>query len=349
VSADDERWLRGLADGVWGWLSGLRAPGRPGWVRLCREGALVEPGPRAGLGVSCLALKTCAMLGLLPRLEPGEAEGWVRHIRSFQAESGRSSGFFEDPTVTRPADRKAGWFRRDVKVRLAETRQACAALMTVGSAPLHPVSRLPGTPEEARAFVAALDWDRPWDAGSHAGHLLFFYGLSCAEGLSAAVLSELDKRQDPATGAWFAQRPGMEQLVNGAMKVLTGYAALGKPFARAERLIDTCLEAGHEEHACNNADVVYVLSECARRTGHRRREVEDYLVRRLAVLRRFQRPDGGFSFYPDGAQDHYYGARVSRRLPESDVHGTTLFAWTLAMIGDTLGWNRDLGWRLPVT
>ena len=76
----DSPWLSNVSNSVWQWLTRMRVPERPGWVRFSQDGALLEPGARSGLGISCLALKTCAMLGLTSRLSQGELEGWIAHI-----------------------------------------------------------------------------------------------------------------------------------------------------------------------------------------------------------------------------------------------------------------------------
>ena len=353
----DHPWLSDLSNSVWRWLTQMRVPEHPGWVRFCQDGALLGPGERSGLGISCLALKTCVMLGLTSRLSQSELDGWIAHIRSFQTSTGRFAGFFEDPAVLQVVDRNAGWFKRDVATRRAETRQACATLLVIGSSPRYPVSQLPRTPEQVRKYIRRLDWNQPWGAGSHAGHLLFFYGLNArvfgqaemAETLLPVVFSELDRLQDPETGSWYNRRPSPEQIVNGAMKVLTAYAFLDKPFRYPERLIDTCLAVANDEHGCNNADVIYVLHRCASCTPYRESEIQEYCVRRLEIAKRFRREDGAFSFFETGAQTSYYGVPVSRGLLESDVHGTTLFVWMLVMMGDLLGYNQALGWRLPVT
>ncbi len=353
----DCHWLYDLSNKVWEWLTQRRVPSHPGWICFCRNGASLEPGERAGLGISCLALKTCVMLGLLSCFDDGELEGWTDHIQSFQAAKGRFAGFFEDAAVLRIADRNAGWFRRDVATRRAETRQACAALLSAGSSPLYPVRKLPETPEQVGNYIRKLDWTEPWGAGSHAGHLMFFYGLNArvfgqaetADSLLPVVLAELDRLQNPESGSWYSRRPSGEQIVNGAMKILSGYAFLNKPFPYPDRLIDTCLAAANDEHGCNNTDVIYVLHQCARYTSHRQADIRDYCARRLRTIERFRREDGAFSFFETGAQTSYYGVPISRGLLESDIHGTTLFVWTIVMIGDLLGYNQELGWRLPIT
>ena len=42
--------------------------------------------------------------------------------------------------------------------------------------------------------------------------------------------------------------------------------------------------------------------------------------------------DGGFSYNVGRAQKWYYGVPISKGLKESDIHGTVLLVWALAMI-----------------
>ncbi|MDA8168361.1 MAG: hypothetical protein M0Z59_01510 [Nitrospiraceae bacterium] len=339
------------------WLMTLRDPSRPGEFSFCRQGALFQPGPKAGLGISCLALKISSMLGCLDRFSADELEGWTEHISSFQSPSGRTAGYFEDDILLKELDGRAGWFRKDWAARRAETRQACAALMCTNSTPRFAISHLPDTAKKMKKYVRGLDWSQPWAAGSHASHMIFFLNLNARVfGQTEAkrlflpvILEEIDRLQDPETGSWFSGRPPAEQVVNGAMKVITGYACLDKPFRHPERLIDTCLSAINDEHGCNNADIIHVLYHCGRYTSHRRQEIRDFAWKRLHTVRSFHQTDGGFSYFQGRAQTHYYGVRMSMGLPESDVHGTTLFVWALVMIGEILGFGSELGWKVPVT
>ena len=351
-------WLRRLSDEVWDWLEHMQIPGRPGWIRLCRSGALIEPGRRSGLGFSCLALKTCVMLGLVQRVPAPDLTAWISHIQRFQRRWGPLRGRFEDRSILDAVPARQATAEGRAATLRAETRQACATLLTAGARPFRRVSTgIPRTEDQVRAYIAALDWTQPWAAGSHAGHLLFFYGLHARyfnerhadRLLVRTVFQELDRLQDPVTGSWFSKRPSDAQVVNGAMKILTGYAFLKRPFLLSERLIDTCLAIPNAEHGCNNADVIYVLRECTRQTDYRCTEIQAWCRERVEVIRRFRQHDGGFSYAENTAQTNYYGAPVSRGLCESDVHGTALFAWSLVMIGDIMGWNGELGWTTPVT
>ena len=348
--------LENLGDEIWEWFLTLRIPEHPGWVRFCREGAVFEPGAKAGLGMSCLALKTLHMLNMLERLDPGEKESWTAYIQSFQTKKGRSAGYFKDPGLLRVLGWRS-WLRGfGLAVQRAETRQACAALMCVGANPKWAITSIPQTSRSVKRFLHRLPWKTPWAAGSHASHLMAFFHInrmldysSAEESFLPVILNELDALQDPDTGCWFRGKPSSEQMINGAMKVITGYAFVGLPFKYAERLIDFALTLANDLDACHHADLIYVLHQCKRLTEHRFMEIQSVAERRLSEIVRFRRKDGAFSFREDGAGLNYYGVPMSRGLPVSDIHGTTLFVWTAVMISDLLGSMTALKWRLPVT
>ncbi len=350
------KWLETLADEIWEWFLTIHVPDRPGWVRFCSEGALFEPGDRSGLGMSCLALKTLYMLNLTDRLSPGELADWVRYIQSFQTVSGRFAGYFEDPELLRILDRRLLFKRLDWATRRAETRQACATLLCVKARPKAPLIFLPQTPSTVKRYLHGLSWKIPWAAGSHASHLMTFFHINSMLGyqseedtLLPVILRELDSLQDPETGCWFKGKPSAEQMINGAMKVITGYSFIGLPFNHAERLVDFALTLANDIDACHHADLIYVLHQCSLLIKHRFNEIQQVAEKRLSEIVRFRRNDGAFSFGPNGSGTNYYGVPMSRGFPVSDIHGTTLFVWTAVMISDLLGEITTLGWRLPIT
>lgn len=359
LTAEQWRWLETLREDVWRWFQTVYI--RPGRVRFCAEGALFEPGERAGLGLACLALKTLHMLNLTDRLPAGTLSAWAERIRSFQHPGGFRAGYFEDPALRKAAREPfylpwripAAW---QATLR-AETRQACAALACIGETPRTPLQFLPKTPEAVRNYFHRLEWTNPWAAGSHAGHLMAFLRINRTlfgndedeTRLLPVLLEELDAVQDKATGCWRKGQPTPQQLINGAMKVITGYAYLNLPFAYPERLIDFALSLQNDHDACHHADLIYVLHQCARLTDYRREDIQQVAAQRLAAIMAFRKPDGAFSFREHSAGTNYYGAPMSVGKPVSDIHGTTLFTWTAVMIADLLELRETLGWKLPVT
>ena len=47
--------------------------------------------------------------------------------------------------------------------------------------------------------------------------------------------------------------------------------------------------------------------------------------------------DGGYSYFEDKSQTHYYGVKISKGLNDSDLHATLLCTWGNVMILDILG------------
>jgi len=99
---------------------------------------------------------------------------------------------------------------------------------------------------------------------------------------------------DQETGAWFVgPRPEYGELVNGAMKVLTGLDWLDIRPHRPERLVDLCLSRKPDPEGCHLVDAVYVLRQCRRRTDHRAAEVRTWALEVLDMLREHWVPGEG--------------------------------------------------------
>jgi len=352
-------WLLDMRDGIWEWMVSLRDPEYPGRFQWCKAGSVIRPSHETGLGTSALALKVGYQINRLADVDTEKLGQWADYICSFQKKPPhRHAGFFEDRLLLRIADRNAGWFKKDIMMRRAETRQACAALLGAGTKPRFPVLQVPGSPEAIGRYLNSLPWEKnPWSAGSHAGHLMFFVKMNADvfgicdgyERLAPVILGQLDNLQDETTGSWFVDDPPIPQKVNAAMKILLIYDLIAMRFRWPERLIDLCLAAANENDACHAVDIIYVLHQCSRWTSHRRGDIRAFAERKLDFIRNHVKSDGAFSFFPDRTGTDYYGLRVARGLPESDIHGTHLLVWLTTLIADLLGFRKELGWNLPVT
>ncbi len=89
-----------------------------------------------------------------------------------------------------------------------------------------------------------------------------------------------------------------------------------------------------EPSGCHLVDAIYVLHQALTTPGQSRanERVQAYCGQVQELIRAHANDDGGFSFYVRKAQTAYYGVTVSRGLEESDVQGTCLLVWALAMI-----------------
>lgn len=228
----------------------------------------------------------------------------------------------------------------------AETKQAIATLADIGEEPTEPYHNFETDPHRAATYLDRFDWSAPWGAGAHFAALCAFAAtqgprlLSSSETLNLQCgLSDFIKgKLDTETGAYFSG-PVVEhgQLINGAMKVLTGLNWLGEPIHSPERLIDACLRAPPRSDGCHMVDVVYVLHSCAQQTKHRRPEVETYCADTMnLVSEHYIEEEGGFSYHVGKSQTSYYGVPFSEGLPIADIHGTILLVWACSMILDIL-------------
>jgi len=354
-------WLETVGRDTRRWILERQEGGRPGMIRWGAEGDRVRPSERTGLAASSLALKTLVMLGGWDRMTAATRDAWVDRIRRFQVtRRSRFEGAFVDKafiwrTLADSVLRRtrlcppAVW-RHVVELIRAESRQSKSALVEVGVETPNPPPGLLWS-EDVGAFSQRLDWTRPWGAGAQFSSLLFFasHGLrddpEAFERFQDKAATVLESVRDPETGSWHRGSPSPEQVINGAMKVLTGLAWTDIPIPEPERLTDYCLAHPPEEHGCSMTDRVYVLQRCGAVTDHRRDEVRADAEAFIEAARPFYHEGGGFRYFPKGSQTVYYGARITdgRKMP--DVHGTCLFVWGLALATDILDVRENLGWR----
>ena len=92
-------------------------------------------------------------------------------------------------------------------------------------------------------------------------------------------------------------------------------------------------------------DIVYVLYKCSLQTNYKEEEIKKYFSNLLNEIEEHYFEDlGGFSYYLNKSQTHYYGIKITDGIKEPDIHGTTLLVWSLSMIFEVLGdpypkWN----------
>jgi hypothetical protein len=349
ANAFDLAWISERREKVLRFLNALRTSEKQGRYAPCANGA-TKVGRAMGLGWSCFALKLHHMLGAWPELSADDREEWLRYIQSFQAGGQREGAFIDLPEIEylergnwrdtvwsllgrgRPAD-----FTRSIV--LAETKQTIATLAEVGAEPRVPFRDFPLTPESVRAFFEGKDWSRPWGAGGQSAGLVVFIKTQAPALLAPRDVEELlgicrdfyAGLVDPESGAYFrGRRPAHGELINGAMKVLMALEWLDVPPHHGDRLIETCLAQPPSPDGCHLVDAIYVLHQSLR--GEAPAKVRAYCLHVLELIRRHAHDDGGFSFYYGKAQNNYYGVPISRGLDESDIHGTCLLVWALAMI-----------------
>lgn len=354
-------WICQLKESVPRFLERMKGTTTPGFFRYSLTGDFFDERAQWGLGNTVFATKIFYTLGSLETLPPATRNEMKKIILSFQS----PNGMILDPLVARRAfwrDKLSSIKHRDfqnfshAQTIRAETRQALCALNLLGlKLALYP-RNLPRDQQKTIQFLKRLDWARPWNAGSHFSHLLFFLAqsdLAQKQKLISTAVEWLEGIADPQTGCWFTGHPSLQQKINGAMKVLTGLKAADRMAVQnPQRLIDTALGASNDRQACDQFNVVYVLKYARESAGktYREEEIRRFVIDRLEQYQSYYWPEvGGFSYFLGKANDLYYNAAVSQGLPEPDIHGTIMFLWGIALISQILGVDKKLGFNEFIT
>lgn len=320
----------------------------PGYYSYSYSGDLFNNKHRSNLAGSIFALKLYYMLGIN---DDETINPLVARVLSFQ----NCKGEILDPYVNKKSfvrnllsNLKKGHFADMTNsgyVR-AETRQAYSALLLHDVLPKNVGAIVPIEPKKILSFLKRLDWSRPWGAGSHSSHLMFFLSLMRRIGqidettffaARETATSFISLIQNESDGAWYQGKTTHRQKINGAMKVITGLAVDNIPFKYPEHLIDLCLaeSTNATANACDQINQILVLRYADKLCDHsyRRDEIEHLCLKTIKTWQEYYHQKlGGFSFHRHHANDRYYGAKVSKGLDEPDIHGTVLFVWGLSMI-----------------
>ena len=340
VQASIAEWLEALTDGL-----------PAGRFRYCLQGDLVPVQGRRGQVATCFAMKIAWQTGVWAHWPADRRRACIAFVRSFQ----REDGAFVDPWLQRranPAWREyarclvgrarwanlRGWRERNIR---AETRQSASTLLMVGAQPQFPLPCEIRAADDVHAYFRKLDWRNPWSAGSHVSHQWFmltvnqrvFGRIVNYERLIEAFFEHLAPLRDLQTGVWFAGNPSEAVKINGAMKILSGWQWLDRPYPDTRHIIDFALRQPCQEDGCGFLNRLFVVWQASKGAppGYRRADIRQLAWRVLEAALRFRQADGAFSFYQDHAQTRYSGAHVSRGARVSDLHGTTMLTWAIAI------------------
>ena len=228
----------------------------------------------------------------------------------------------------------------------AETKQSIATIQQIFPNNQIAFTEFPQTREDLNNFFSQLDWNYPWNAGAQvSGICVFISMLENNEDLVFFINEYLEQRllEDGSYGSPMVS--DSSEKVNGAMKVITGLDWLNIPIHRPNELIDLCLKHKPNSEGCDIVDIIYVLYKCHQQTDYKSEEIREYFMHILNDIEKHYYQDiGGFSYFLNKSQTHYYGIQTTKGLDEPDIHGTTLLVWGLSMIFSTLGgpyprWN----------
>lgn len=354
------------------WLGKMSFGLEPGRFRFCSTNSFVPVDGRRAQVSTCFALKAAWQAGVWDLWSIGRQRACIDFIKAFQ----QPDGWFRDkwldkaarPTVMeytrhmcRTALGRAVWSElvdRKERNRRAETRQSAATLLMVGEKLDYPLPLECITPEEIRNYISAFDWSQPWSAGSHLSHLIFMLTANWRSfgeptnynQLIEIIIDYLDEIKDDETGCWYTGNPDDTMKINGAMKVFSGLQWLDHSYSSCESLLDFALRQPFQTDGCGFLNRLFVIHQArkASERGYRAAEVKMLAEEAMQQVKRFQKPDGAFSFYESGAQTYYYGARVSSGDPVSDLHGTAMLTWAIALCAELLEYSGTPynGWKV---
>jgi hypothetical protein len=319
---------------------------RPGNYHYSYSGDLFNPLAHENIAGSIFALKLFYMLG---ETDERVIKPITDRILTFQ----KSNGSIYDPSIFRKsflrnaaAALKRGKFQNldNHEYIRAETRQAYSCLLPYGIIPSPIYTDIPIKPDQIITYLKKLDWTRPWGAGSHFSHLMFFLSLMHKSGkiddetfriAKQTALNEIASLHHKEDGAWYLGNPSKLQKINGAMKILTGMLWTDARLTHPEQLIDLCLSHTDPVHACDQFNKTMVLRYAneATNNSYKREEITLWCEKALKEWQTYFHPEqGGFSFWKARANERYYGAKITQGLNEADIHGTVLFVWGLSMM-----------------
>ncbi len=349
-----------LKTSVPAFLESLKGRKVPGYYRYSYAGDLYDDSRHWNCFSSVFALKIFYTLGVSRN---SDIEKAAEYIKSFQ----KYDGTIYDKLIRRksiPAYLLQALRNRSFSdpfnrsYIISETRQALSSLGLYGLLPKNLPEFFKYSDEKIIKFLGSLDWRFPWSAGSQFSHLMFFLGSACRTGIisrdcyehfSDTAVNWVNQYQHERDGTWYKGNCSQQQKINGAMKVITGMIAADKiRFDYPERIIDFCLDKISASQACDNFNIVLVINYASKLLdqNYRRQELQDFAFRRLRIyFSHYHEEKGGFSFFPDRANDVYCGVKITKGLNEPDIHGTVLFLWGISVLLQIIGESNRFGLR----
>jgi|APSaa5957512622_1039677.scaffolds.fasta_scaffold14116_2 hypothetical protein len=339
------------------WLEKMASGLELGRFRFCSEGSYVPTKGQSGQMATCFAMKIAWQTGIWESWDEKMRIACVDFVKSFQT----SEGWFKDPWLAanvkpdmkdylRVLSGRCTWSslqNRLTESLRAETRQSAATLLMVEASPKFPLPLEVTSGDDVVRYVQVLDWRNPWGAASHVSHQLFMLAVNkkCFgvprdyEQFIDIFLEQLSKYYDPATGTWYQGNPSDDIKINGSMKVFSGLQWLDRPYPDTRVLLDFSLKQPFESDGCGFLNRLFVVYQAQKgvEEGYRAGEIKKLAQDALKRVVEFRHADGSFPFYKDKAQTRYYSACVSKGLPLSDLHGTTMFTWAIALCLELLG------------
>lgn len=319
---------------------------------------LTKYGKKLNLGFTCYGIKLNKLTGEWDKFSKSKKEVYVNYINSFQSnEINNLENYFIDINLLKSYEEK--FTSQNLKFGIkklitsisdktfltketllqqsinADNKQAIATLYEVGFKNVYKINNSYPKKEMITAYLNSLDWTKPWTAGAQFSSLCV-YSKTQEFGYESELIDFIYSKLDYVTGS-FHNKGVVEsrEIINGAMKVITGLDWLEHPIPEPIKLIDYCLNNIPILEGCDVVDFIYVLYTCSKQADYRTEEVS-VIMKNLSdkIMTLYHFDEKGFSYFKNKSQNYYYGAHITKGLDVADIHGTLLCAWGLNMILD---------------
>tara|TARA_B100001996_G_scaffold133739_1_gene101784 strand:+ start:8078 stop:9187 length:1110 start_codon:yes stop_codon:yes gene_type:complete len=320
---------------------------------------ITDAGSELKLGFSCYGLKFYYMNGLWENLDKPTQLIWVDEINKFQATHHKfPKNSFIDPNYLyylnkfnlndsikysakqilslmkiKKYDSKSNFQLKSIN---AETKQAISTLFQIN----HKNEKLV-KPEFDESnlikYLHSLDWSRPWASGAQFSSMCVYSATQ--ETYNVNILSEFSNNLvNKDSGFYYKEEPSdKRELFNGAMKIISGLDWIGNEIHYPKKIIDYCLKNKPIFEGCDIVDFIYILNKCSTAINYKRNQVVKLLQElsgEMDIL--FNEKLGGYSYFKDKSQTHYYGVNISKGKNTPDLHATLLCNWANIMILETM-------------
>ena len=360
VMNQNSNFFKEVEDTTYNFLNLIKKPNK-NFSYFPTESGLTKGGRNLELGFSCFAIKIFYILGYWEKLSDEEKINWGNYINKFQQNilNIPNNSYVDNVLVDNYLNIDFSRIHKDFAKFLlnnlniknydskkdnlqtsvrAETKQAISTLYQVSLRPKYNYDQFPNKKNELDEFFKKLDWSKPWNAGAqYAGICVFSKNIDSHE-----TLEYLHKFSDsivnPNNGAYYlGSQPNKSELINGTMKVISGLDWIDQDIHYPKKLIDLCISSFPENDGCDLVDIIYVIFQCSKVTNYKKKEIINYVSEILKIIKNhYFRETGGFSYFLNKSQTHYYGVKISKGLNHPDIHGTTLLIWALSMIREIL-------------
>jgi hypothetical protein len=320
-------------------------------------------GRHLSLGFSCYALKIQYMTSEHNKLSEEKLNNWFSYIVSFHS-SENVNQLFVDPIYLKYYNKNLSResLRSQIKqlqnlitktnfdtksVRLikglnAESKQSISTLFELGLTDLPKVNIFTSFDEQVIDYLEELNWKFPWSAGAQFSSYCV-YSKTQNLNFEDKLINFINQKVDKNTGSYFTEYPDdAREVINGAMKVITGLDWLGVEIHYPEKLIDFCIENRPNLEGCDVVDYIYVLFKCSKQINYKKTEINAIFLELLdELLKLFHKKSGGFSYFQNQSQNYYYGVPLGKGGNQADLHGTMLCLWALIMVLENSGLNTE--------